>query len=60
MQPDGENVRAYVTLAENCEKPSAADLVVHCRERIGYKAPEEIVSSTRCRSIPPARSTAWV
>lgn len=39
----GENVRAYVTLAEDCEKPSAADLIVHCRERIGYKAPEEVV-----------------
>jgi acyl-coenzyme A synthetase/AMP-(fatty) acid ligase len=39
----GENVRAYVTLAEGCEKPPAADLIVHCRERIGYKAPEEIV-----------------
>jgi long-chain acyl-CoA synthetase len=39
----GENVRAYVTLADGAEKPSAADLIVHCRERIGYKAPEEIV-----------------
>ncbi|HVV89478.1 MAG TPA: class I adenylate-forming enzyme family protein [Solirubrobacterales bacterium] len=39
----GENVRAYVTLAEGREKPSVADLIVHCRERIGYKAPEEIV-----------------
>jgi acyl-CoA synthetase (AMP-forming)/AMP-acid ligase II len=39
----GENVRAYVTLAEDCQKPSAADLIVHCREQIGYKAPEEIV-----------------
>lgn len=39
----GENVRAYITLAEGAEKPSAADLIVHCRERIGYKAPEEIV-----------------
>jgi acyl-coenzyme A synthetase/AMP-(fatty) acid ligase len=39
----GENVRAYVTLAEDYDKPSAADLIVHCRERIGYKAPEEIV-----------------
>lgn len=39
----GENVRAYVTLAEGAEKPSAADLIVHCRERIGYKAPEEVV-----------------
>ena len=39
----GENVRAYVTLAEGAEQPSAADLIVHCRERIGYKAPEEVV-----------------
>jgi long-chain acyl-CoA synthetase len=38
-----ENVRAYVTLTDDCEQPSAADLIVHCRERIGYKAPEEIV-----------------
>lgn len=29
----GENVRAYVTLAEDRDKPSAADLIVHCRER---------------------------
>ncbi len=39
----GENVRAYVTLRAGAERPSAADLVVFCRERIGYKAPEEIV-----------------
>ncbi len=39
----GENVRAYVTLAEGADRPSAADLIVHCREQIGYKAPEEIV-----------------
>jgi long-chain acyl-CoA synthetase len=39
----GENVRAYVTLREDAERPSAADLIVHCRERIGYKAPEEIL-----------------
>jgi acyl-CoA synthetase (AMP-forming)/AMP-acid ligase II len=39
----GENVRAYVTLREGAERPSSADLIVHCRERIGYKAPEEIV-----------------
>ncbi len=39
----GENVRAYVTLAEGAEAPSRADLVVFCRDRIGYKAPEEIV-----------------
>jgi acyl-CoA synthetase (AMP-forming)/AMP-acid ligase II len=39
----GENVRAYVTLEPGAEPPSAADLIVHCRELIGYKAPEEIV-----------------
>jgi long-chain acyl-CoA synthetase len=39
----GENVRAYVTLREGAEAPSRADLIVFCRERIGYKAPEEIV-----------------
>jgi len=39
----GENVRAYVTLNEGAEAPSRADLIVFCRERIGYKAPEEIV-----------------
>ena len=39
----GESVRAYVTLQEDAEPPSRADLIVFCRERIGYKAPEEIV-----------------
>lgn len=39
----GENVRAYVTLEAGAEKPTSADLIVHCRERVGYKAPEEIV-----------------
>ena len=39
----GENVRAYVTLREGAERPTAAELIVHCRERIGYKAPEEIL-----------------
>jgi acyl-CoA synthetase (AMP-forming)/AMP-acid ligase II len=39
----GENVRAYVTLREGAERPAAADLIRFCRERVGYKAPEEIV-----------------
>jgi acyl-CoA synthetase (AMP-forming)/AMP-acid ligase II len=39
----GENVRAYVTLREGAEPPATADLITHCRERVGYKAPEEIV-----------------
>ena len=39
----GENVRAYVTLREGAEQPAVADLIRFCRERVGYKAPEEIV-----------------
>jgi acyl-CoA synthetase (AMP-forming)/AMP-acid ligase II len=39
----GEDVRAYVTLNEGAEPPSRADLIVFCRDRIGYKAPDEIV-----------------
>lgn len=39
----GETVRAYVTLRPGAESPSMADLMVFCRDRIGYKAPEEIV-----------------
>jgi long-chain acyl-CoA synthetase len=39
----GENVRAYVTLRPGATRPSSADLIVSCRERVGYKAPEEIV-----------------
>jgi acyl-CoA synthetase (AMP-forming)/AMP-acid ligase II len=39
----GENVRAYVTPREGVERPSSADLIVFCRERVGYKAPEEVV-----------------
>jgi long-chain acyl-CoA synthetase len=39
----GENVRAYVTLRPDATPPSSADLIVFCRERVGYKAPEEVV-----------------
>jgi long-chain acyl-CoA synthetase len=39
----GENVRAYVTLRPGATRPSSADLIVFCRERVGYKAPEEVV-----------------
>ncbi len=39
----GENVRAYVTLREGAAQPAVADLIRFCRERVGYKAPEEIV-----------------
>lgn len=39
----GENVRAYVTLRPDAPPATAADLIAFCRERIGYKAPEEVV-----------------
>ena len=39
----GENVRAYVTLHPAADKPSASDLIRFARERIGYKAPEEVL-----------------
>ena len=39
----GENVRAYITLQQGAQAPMAAELIGFARERIGYKAPEEIV-----------------
>jgi len=38
----GENVRAYVTLKEDVTPPTVLELIRFARERIGYKAPEEI------------------
>ena len=39
----GENVRAYVTLAEGAERPSSQELIRFARDTVGYRAPEEIV-----------------
>ncbi len=39
----GENVRAYVTLRDGSARPTSAELISFARERVGYKAPEEIV-----------------
>ena len=39
----GETIRAYVTLRDETIRPSAVELIVFCRDRIGYKAPEEII-----------------
>jgi acyl-CoA synthetase (AMP-forming)/AMP-acid ligase II len=39
----GENVRAYITLTDGVERPTTQELTRFARERIGYKAPEEIV-----------------
>jgi acyl-coenzyme A synthetase/AMP-(fatty) acid ligase len=39
----GENVRAYVTLKDGVERPTAHDLIEFARDRVSYKAPEEVV-----------------
>lgn len=39
----GETVRAYVTLRKDSPRPSSAAVIVFCRDRVGYKAPEEVV-----------------
>ena len=39
----GENVRAYITFKEGAKRPTAAELIKFSRQRVGYKAPEEIV-----------------
>ncbi len=39
----GENVRAYVTFKDGAERPTDAELIRFARERVGYKAPEEII-----------------
>ncbi len=51
----GENVRAYVTVRPGAEQPTSADLIVHCRERVGYKAPEEIVFLDRMPLNPTGK-----
>ena len=39
----GENVRAYVELKSGAIRPKARELIRFARERVGYKAPEEII-----------------
>jgi len=39
----GENVRAYITLHQDAAAPSASALIAFARERVGYKAPEDII-----------------
>jgi len=39
----GENVRAFITIKEGFQAPKVFDLIKFARDRIGYKAPEDIV-----------------
>jgi long-chain acyl-CoA synthetase len=44
----GENVRAYITLrpeftASAANRPTIADLIAFSKQRVGYKAPDEII-----------------
>ena len=36
-------MRAYVALRDGAERPAAQELIRFARERVGYKAPEEVV-----------------
>jgi len=39
----GENVMAFVSLRSNTDRPNMHALIEFARQRVGYKAPEEIV-----------------
>jgi long-chain acyl-CoA synthetase len=39
----GENVRAYITLRPEAKQPTTAELIQFSKQRIGYKAPDEII-----------------
>ncbi|TDI88921.1 MAG: long-chain fatty acid--CoA ligase [Candidatus Dadabacteria bacterium] len=39
----GENVRAFITVREGARQPKVMELIKFARERVGYKAPEDIV-----------------
>ena len=39
----GENVRAFITIKEGAEAPDIFELIKFSRERVGYKAPEDVV-----------------
>ena len=39
----GETVRAYVVFRPGVQRPTAAELMQFSRDRVGYKAPEEII-----------------
>jgi long-chain acyl-CoA synthetase len=36
-------VRAYVALKPEAKRPTAGELIQFARQRVGYKAPEEVV-----------------
>jgi acyl-coenzyme A synthetase/AMP-(fatty) acid ligase len=39
----GENVRAFITVREGVRQPKVMELIKFARERVGYKAPEDVV-----------------
>ena len=60
----GENVRAYITLREGCERPSDLELIRSRVRRSATRRPRRSLCSTRCRGLPPGRwiglaSSAW-
>jgi len=39
----GENVRAYVEIKAKIKTPKTGELIQFAKQRVGYKAPEEII-----------------
>ena len=56
----GENVRAYVTVRKDAAQPSSAEVILFCRDRVGYKAPEEAIFLDQIPLNPTGKSIASV
>lgn len=39
----GEKVRAYVSIKEGFKKPTATELIFFAKDKVGYRAPEEVI-----------------
>ena len=51
----GENVRAYVEIKVDMETPRMGELIKFAKERVGYKAPEEIIVIERMPLNPTGK-----
>lgn len=51
----GENVRAYVEVKAKVRQPKSGELIRFAKERVGYKAPEEIIFIERMPLNPTGK-----
>jgi long-chain acyl-CoA synthetase len=51
----GENVCAYVEVKANVKKPKSGELIRFAKQRVGYKAPEEIIFIERMPLNPTGK-----